>query len=121
MGAVDIPALSLAAVIAAVVTAAVAFFADKGTRRDWIVTAGIALLLMAIGIVNLLMERPRETHIATPIVGALFAAFGATGLTHGTRRVRPWIRWPAIFLSTFVLLLGGLLFGASILPRFLGG
>ena len=121
MGAVDVPALTLSLLAAAAVTAAVGFLADKRTNRDWLVTAGLALIVMAIGIANLMTESPRETHIAAPIVGALLGVFGATGLTHGTRRVRPWIRWPAVFLGTFVLLLGGLLFGASVLPRFLGG
>ena len=121
MSAPTISALIVGIVFAAIITAVIAFFADKGTNRDWLVAGGLALLLMAIGIANLLTENPRETHIATAIVGALLPVAGATGITHGTRRVRPWIRWPVVFISSFVLLLGGLLLGASIIPRFLGG
>lgn len=121
MGALDVPALTLGLVAAVIITAVVAFFADNGTPRDWLVAGALALLLMAIGIANLMTESPRETHIATAIVGAILPVAGATGITHGTRRVRPWIRWPIVFLTAFVLLLGGLLLGASVLPRFIGG
>lgn len=121
MATLHVPSLVVGIVVAAAITATIALFADRGTRRDWIVAGGVALLLMALGIANLMTERPRETHVATAIVGAILPVVGATGITHSTRRARPWIRWPSVFLATLLLLLGGLLFGASVLPRFLGG
>ena len=121
MNAVDVAALSVSVVLAAAITAIVAFFANTGTRRDWIVAGIMAVVLMAAGIINLLGETPRETHMAMAVVGALFPVAGAVGLARGMRRVRPWLRWTVIFLAAFVLLLGGMLLGASILPRFLGG
>ena len=117
----DLPALSLAVAIAAVITGVVAFFANGGTRRDWLVAGGLALLIMIAGILNLLTEQPRETHIATAVVGALLPVAGSMGLSHAMRRARPWLRWLVVFLFSFVLLIGGLLIGASILPRFIGG
>jgi hypothetical protein len=78
-------------------------------------------LLAAIGIFDLLGERPRETHLATAVLGAALPVLGALGLARGMRRVRPWVRWLVVFLAALVSLLGGLLLGASILPRFFGG
>lgn len=121
MGATDVPALSLAIAIAALITGVIAFFANAGTRRDWLIAGGLALAIMLLGIVNLLTERPRETHIATAIVGALLPVSGAMGLSHSMRRARPWLRWLCVFLLAFALLIGGLLIGASILPRFIDG
>ena len=120
MSAVDVPALLLSILVAAGITAVVAFFADSGTRRDWIVAGALALGLIALAIVNLLGETPRETHIATALVGPLLPVAGAVGMARATRGVRRWIRWLVVFLLSFVLLLSGLLLGASILPRFLG-
>src|SRR5688500_9022340 len=121
MGAVDVAALSLSIIISAAITAVLARFANSGTRRDWVVAGATALLLMLIGIVDLLTERPRETHMATAVVGALLPVAGAIGVMRGSRRIqRAWLRWLIVFLVAFVLLLGGLLLGASILPRFLG-
>jgi UDP-N-acetylmuramyl pentapeptide phosphotransferase/UDP-N-acetylglucosamine-1-phosphate transferase len=121
MGAVDVPALTLAIVVSAAITAALIFFASTGTRRDWIVAGGVSLLLMAIGVIDLLTEQPRETHLATAIVGAMLAVAGATGITRALRHSRTWVRWLAVFLTAFLLLVSGALFGASVLPRFLGG
>ena len=120
MGAVDLAALSLAVVIAAAITGVVAFFASTQTRRDWVVAGGLALVIMTAGIVNLLTEKPRETHIATAVVGSLLPVAGALSLARAMRRVRAWLRWLVVFLIAFVLLIGGLLLGASILPRFIG-
>jgi UDP-N-acetylmuramyl pentapeptide phosphotransferase/UDP-N-acetylglucosamine-1-phosphate transferase len=120
MGAVDTAALTLSIVISAAITVVLALFATSGTRRDWIVAGVMALVLATIGVVDLLTEKPRETHLATAIIGALFPVAGAMGLTRAMRGARPWTRWLSVFLLAFLLLLGGMLFGASILPRFLG-
>jgi hypothetical protein len=37
----------------------------------------------------------------------------------GSRRMRPWARWPVIYLATLVLLFAGLLIGGTMLPRYL--
>ena len=121
MGAVDVAALALAVIVAGGVTAVIALFADTGTRRDWIVSGAMALVLVTLAIANLLGETPRETHMATAILGPVLSVAGAMGIARATRRVRPWLRWTIVFLSSFVLLLAGLLLGASILPRFLDG
>jgi hypothetical protein len=119
--AVDLHALVLGVLISAVITASLmmAHRGDGGSRRGWLVAGGVAFLLMVAGSIELLLESPRETHLATWVVGAALPVFGATGIIRGTRRMRPWLRWMIVFLTTFVLLLGGLQLGAAILPRFL--
>jgi UDP-N-acetylmuramyl pentapeptide phosphotransferase/UDP-N-acetylglucosamine-1-phosphate transferase len=121
LGAVDVAALSLSLVLSAAITAVLILYAGSGTRRDWMVAGVVSLVLMAIGIIDLLTEKPRETHLATAIVGALLPVAGATGVTRALRNSRTWVRWLSVFLTAFVLLIAGLLVGASILPRFIGG
>jgi hypothetical protein len=120
MGAVDVPALLLAVVLSAVITAALALFADKGTHRDWAAAGAIALAVFAIGMIDLMRETPRETFWATWIFGAAVPVAAATGVLHSTRSMRPWIRYPVVFLLTVVMLFGGLLIGATLVTRFLG-
>lgn len=121
MGAVDVAALTVAIIIAGAITAVIALFADTGTRRDWVVGGSLVLLLVAVAIANLSRETPRETHIATAILGPGLAVAGAMGIARATRRMRPWLRWVIVFLFALLLLLGGLLLGAAVLPRFIGG
>ena len=121
MGAVDVPAITLAVVVSAAITAVLIFFASSGTRRDWMVAGAVSLVLMLVGIIDLLTEQPRETHLATAIVGAMLPVAGATGMSRALRHSRTWVRWLAVFVTAFLLLTAGLLVGASILPRFLGG
>ena len=121
MGAVDVAALSLSIIVSLAITVVLELFARSDARRDWIVAAVLALALMAAGIIDLLTEKPRETHMATAVIGALLPVAGAMGLTRAMRGARPWVRWLSVFLLAFLLLLGGLLLGASILPRFIGG
>jgi UDP-N-acetylmuramyl pentapeptide phosphotransferase/UDP-N-acetylglucosamine-1-phosphate transferase len=121
MSAVSVPALSVAVIVSAAITAALLFFASTGTRRDWVIAGIMSLVLMAIGIVELLFEEPRETHLATAVVGALLPVASATGIARALRNSRTWVRWLAVFITAFLLLLTGLVLGASILPRFLGG
>lgn len=121
MTSVDIPALLLAIAISAAITAVLALYAREGRKRDWLIAGAAALVLTAIGVANLMTESPRETHIATAFTGAMLPVAGAMGIIAGTKRVRPWLRWLVVFVLTFVLLVSGLLLGASILPRFIGG
>jgi|SRR5687767_3342410 len=121
MTSVDIPALLLTVAIAALITAVLALYARNGQKRDWLIAGGVALLLAALGVANLATESPRETHIATAFTGSMLPVAGAMGIIAGTKRVRPWLRWLVVFVLTFVLLILGLMLGASILPRFIGG
>jgi hypothetical protein len=118
--AVDFPALVLATVIAAVITA-VLFLAHRedNNRRGWIAAAAVTAILLAIGLADLLREKPRETFIAAPLIAAALPVLGATGMIRGTRRMRPWLRWLLVFVTTFLLLFTGLLLGATVLPKYL--
>lgn len=121
MTSVDLPALLLAIAISAAITAVLALYAREGRKRDWLIAGAITLVLTVTGVANLLTESPRETHIATAFTGAMLPVAGAMGIIAGTKRVRPWLRWLVVFVLTFALLVSGLLLGASILPRFIGG
>ena len=121
MKSVDIPALLLAIAISAAITAVLALYARNGQKRDWLIAGTVALVLVMIGVANLMTESPRETHIATAFTGAMLPVAGAMGIIAATRRIRPWLRWLVVFVLTFVLLILGLMLGASILPRFIGG
>jgi hypothetical protein len=117
----DLPALVLAVAISLVVSATlIAAHGTNNRRRGWIVAGALAAALLAIGVADLVREEPRETHMATVVLGSLFPVFGALGAIRGTHRIsRPWIRWPLIFLATFALLFVGLLVGATLVPRYL--
>lgn len=118
--AVDFPALLNATLVALAITAALGFaHRAENSRRDWIIAAALAVFLVAVGLVDLLREDPRETHIATVFFGAALPVFGAMGMIRSTRRIRAGFRWPIVFATTFVLLFGGLLIGAALLPRLL--
>ena len=118
--AIDFPALAIGIVISLVITAA-HLWADRGIgrRRSWIVSGVFAALLLALGLTDLVRQTPREIHVATVFVGAALPVLGAQGIIHATRRVRPVLRWPIAFVTTFVLLFSGLLIGAAVLPRYL--
>jgi hypothetical protein len=47
-------------------------------------------------------------------VGGTLPVVGALGMIRGTRAVRPWLRWPMVFVTTLVLLFAGLLLGATL-------
>ena len=111
----------LGVVASAAITGAIAWGArHEGSLRLWVAAAAVTAVLVAIGLVDLMREKPRETHVATLLVGIPTPVLGAVGLQYAMRRVRPWIRWLTVFLVAFVLLFVGLLVGAAILPRFLG-
>ncbi len=119
--ALDIPALLVMLVVTAVITAAIAL-AGRGDnrRRRWLGALGVTVVLMALGLIDLLRESPRETHLATVFIGIPLPVLGAVATRAITRRLQhAWVRWLSVFLVTFVLLLSGLLIGAAIAPRFL--
>ena len=119
--AIDFPALTLGIIAAGIITVALAWGArHAGAARSWIAAAVVTVILMAVGFTDLLRERPRETHVATLLIGVPLPVLGALGLQFAMRRVRPSIRWAVVFLVAFVLLFLGLLTGAAIAPRFLG-
>jgi hypothetical protein len=112
---IDYAALTLAALIAVGITAAL-MHAHRGDnhRRGWIGAGIVAAVLLAIGVVDLMAAPRHEIPIATVIVGATLPVLGALGMIRATRRVRPWVRWLMVFGTAFVLLFGGLLLGATI-------
>ena len=118
--AVDFPALAIGIVISLVITAA-HLWADRGIgrRRSWMVSVWLAFLLLALGLTDLLRQTPREIHVAAVFVGVALPVLGSQGIIHATRRVRPVLRWPIALATTFVLLFGGLLIGAAVVPRYL--
>jgi hypothetical protein len=126
--AFDFPAILLGVATAAVITAATSYAAGGGDatgnsggrwRRLIIVGGALTLVLGTLAFMDLLREQPRETHVATVIVGVLLPNLGAVGMQQAARRVRPWIRWTLVFVTVFVLLFAGLLIGAAFVPRFL--
>lgn len=119
--AVDFGSLGTGVVVAALVTAALAWSARADSwPRVWIVAGVLTAAMIAVGLTDLMREQPRETHIATVLVGAPLPVLGAVGMQRAMRRVRPWLRWSGVFLTALVLLFSGMLIGAAVLPRFLG-
>lgn len=118
-GAFDLSALFLGIFVAFAIT--VAFLvASRGTRRrEWITAGALSAALVALGLMDLLRASPRETHLATVFVGAVFPVLGALGLARATAPMRPQFRWPLVFVVTFALLFAALLIGATMVPRYL--
>ena len=119
--ALDFAALVVMLVATLLITVAVGVGGrgDHPRRNRWLGALGVTVLLIAIGLMDLLREEPRETHLATLFIGVPLPVLGTMAMERMTRRVRPWMRWLAVFLVTFLLLLSGLLIGAAIAPRFL--
>lgn len=111
----------LVATLVAVLIAAALLVADRGNnhRRAWIVAGLVTLGLSVLAGLDLLRESPRETHVSGIVTGIAVAVLGSLGIVRGTRRVRPWIRWPLTSVVALVLLLSGLLMGASYVSRVL--
>lgn len=119
--AIDFAALGLGVLVAAIITAALAWATRVDSwLRVWVVAGVVAVILIAVGMADLLRERPRETHVATVLVGIPLPVLGAVGMQRAMRGVRPWLRWSGVFLTALVLLFSGLLIGAALLPRYLG-
>lgn len=118
--AIDFAALAAGALAAVVITGSIAWAArHEGWTRVWIAAAVVSAGLIALGWTDLARERPRETHIATVLLGVPLPVLGAVGMQRVLRRVRPWLRWSVVFLMTLVLLLLGVLVGGAIVPRWL--
>jgi uncharacterized membrane protein HdeD (DUF308 family) len=111
---IDYAALALGILIAAAITL-VLMRAHRGenSRRGWITAGVVAAILLAIGIIDLMAAPRRELPLATVIVGATLPVLGAVGMIHATRRVRPWVRWIMVYVTTLLLLFIGLLIGAT--------
>lgn len=118
--AIDFGALGTGVAVALLITSALGWAQLNSWSRVWIVAGILTVVLIAIGLADLLRERPRETHIATVLVGIPLPVLGAVGMQRAMRRVRPWLRWIGVFLTTLVLLFAGILIGAAMLPRWLG-
>ncbi|MGH7637485.1 MAG: hypothetical protein ACREOK_07515 [Gemmatimonadaceae bacterium] len=119
--AIDFGALATGVVVAVLITAALAWATQANSwPRVWIVATVLTVVFIAIGLADLLRERPRETHIATVLVGIPLPVLGGAGMQYAMRRVRPWLRWTGVFLATLVLLLSGMLIGAAMVPRWIG-
>jgi hypothetical protein len=117
---VDVPALLLSILIAASIATALLFaYRGEDKRRTWIVGGVLVAVIMVLGVLDLAREVPRETHIATPFFGSAVPVLGALGMVRGTRGVRMWLRWSMVFVTALILLFGGLLLGATLLPRLL--
>jgi hypothetical protein len=118
--AVDFPALALMLLAAGAIVGAIGVGGRTGDRRGrWMGAAAITVVLMAVALLDLRRETPRETHLATVFIGIPLPVLGAMATQRLARRTRPWVRWAVVFAVTFVLLLSGLLIGAAIAPRFL--
>lgn len=120
-GAIDYSALALALTITLAITVALGW-ADRGAipRRSWLMAAALAAVLISIGLAEILTAKPREVHVATVLIGAPLPILGSLGLIRATRRVRPWARWPVIYVATLALMFAGLLIGAAFIPKYFG-
>jgi hypothetical protein len=87
-------------------------------RRFWLSATALTAALIAIGVVDLLAASPRETPFTTVIVGAALPVFGVAGLIRATRLLPTWVRVLLAYVVAVILLYGGLLLGATIVPRF---
>ena len=87
-------------------------------RRFWLSATVLTAALVAIGVVDLLSATPRETPFTTVILGAAMPVFGVAGLIRATRLLPAWLRLPLAYCVAVILLYGGLLLGATIVPRF---
>ena len=112
--ALDPIAVVLCLAIALVITVSLALaHRAYNYRRGWIVAGVVFLALSALGIVDLLRYTPRETLFSTVLVGFAIPVLGALGLIRATMNMRPWIRWPLVFVLTAIMLVTGFLVGAA--------
>ena len=118
----DLPALFLAVAISLLISGVLlAAHGEQNRRRAWLAAIPLFAVLVAIGLFDLLSRSPRDTHVATVILGALFPVAGTVGVVRAVRRIRQrWLRWILVFVATFALFFFGLLVGATVVPRFLG-
>ena len=118
----DLPALLIALAITVLISGVLlAAHGEDNGRRAWIAASALFAVLLAIGLLDLLTRSPRDTHVATVVLGAAFPVAGTVGVIRAARRLRRrWLRWILVSLATFVLFFAGLLIGATLVPRYLG-
>ena len=120
MSVIDFPALAVAILIAAGVTAALLFaFRDveRDKRRSWLAAGGLFVALLALGALDVFIGPEWETKFSTVIIGAALCVLSALGMVRGTRRIHLRYRIPLVFVIAFVMLMAGLLLGASYVSR----
>lgn len=86
-------------------------------RRFWLTACVLTAALLIIGVIDLLAATPRETPFTTVILGAAMPVFGVAGLIRATRLLPAWVRLPIAYCVAVILLYGGLLLGATVVPR----
>jgi len=117
---IDYAALLTSIVIALAVGGALLYAdRDRNKRRGWIVAGMLTAVMAILGVLDLMRETPRETHIATAFAGAIIPVLGSLAIVWATRGVRAWIRIPVVLVTTYLLLFAGLLVGATFITRFL--
>lgn len=111
---IDLPALMIALVVAAVLAASL-LYADRGNRhrRSWAVAGILALALIVLSAIEILPHGPLTPKLSTPIVASILDTLATLGMVRATRRVPMWARALLVFVTALVMLLGGLLLGAS--------
>jgi hypothetical protein len=119
--AASVIALVLAVVIAASVTTTLIMSERPfDHRRIWRAGGILAVVLIALGLLDVFTRSPRELTPSVIVLGAATPILGSIGIIYGTRRVKPWVRWILVFVTAFLLLFVGLIFGATTTARYLG-
>jgi ABC-type Mn2+/Zn2+ transport system permease subunit len=118
----DLPALLLAGAITLLIAAVlIVAHGEENKRRAWMAAGVLFAVLLALGLLDLVSRSPRDTHVATVVLGAAFPVAGTVGVIRAARRVRHrWLRWILVFLATFALFFAGVLIGGTVVPRYLG-
>jgi len=91
----------------------------ENRRRGWAVAAGLIVLLSVMAALDLARESPRETNISTPVIAVLLATLASLGMVRATHRMRMLFRAPLVFATSFILLLGGLVFASTYVAKVL--
>ena len=111
---IDFPALGTGLLIAAGISAGLLLaHRDGNNKRGWAMGAGLVILLSVVAALDLARESPRETNVSTPVIAVGVATLASLGMVRATHRMRMRYRAPLVFVTAFVLLLGGLLFAAT--------
>jgi hypothetical protein len=114
----SITALVVSLLIPLVITAVLWFANRSGQRRPlWVAAGGLGGALLLLGVIDLARSSPRETPYTTAILGAALPVLGTAALLRATRRLHTWVRVSVAYVVCVVLFYGGLLLGATIVPR----
>ena len=114
----SVSALVVSFLIPLVITV-VLWFANRGGQRRqlWLAAAATGGVLLVLGVIDLATSSPRETPYTTAILGAALPVLGTAALLRATRILHTWVRLPLAYVVCVVLFYGGLLLGATIVPR----